>query len=308
MPDTVLVILILGGIGVLCGILIFVVNRVLPKEPGSLKKAQEILENLPNMNCGACGFPGCFAYAQALAEDKNTFFSNTCATVMQQEDMLHKLEEILDIKMDPSVIDKKAVVKCFGNSKPAGRYNGIKTCRSASKIAGGSRVCPYGCLGYGDCVRVCPNGAIYIDPENKVAVVDPGKCNGCGLCVKECPRHLIELVPSNTNIIFRCSYEAPRNIPNRPKCDLGCLGCKKCFKVCENGAILWNEEKAMPEFDMSKCVMCGKCIEVCPHNRLIALSNITKKQDPCTPDSKESVVSQKEESKTPEKQNDIILQ
>ena len=65
---------ILTAIGIACGVLIYVANRVLPSEPESLKKAEEVSENLPGMNCGACGYPGCFAYAQALSEDKDVFF------------------------------------------------------------------------------------------------------------------------------------------------------------------------------------------------------------------------------------------
>ncbi|GAG64853.1 unnamed protein product, partial [marine sediment metagenome] len=114
--NTGLIILILSSIGIICGILIFLVNRFLPKEAETLRKAEEISARLPGINCGACGFPGCFAYAQELAKDKNKFFTSTCATVLQEPDMLKKLEKILDIEVDPSKINKKAVVHCYGNS------------------------------------------------------------------------------------------------------------------------------------------------------------------------------------------------
>jgi len=125
-----LIIIILSAIGIVYGILIFLVNRFLPKEPQSLKKSEEISVHLPGVNCGACGFPGCFAYAQALAKDKNTFFSNTCAPILQEPGMLKDLEKILDIEVDPSKINKKAVVHCYGNSGVIGDYSGIKTCRA----------------------------------------------------------------------------------------------------------------------------------------------------------------------------------
>ncbi|MFZ3107082.1 MAG: 4Fe-4S dicluster domain-containing protein [Candidatus Hydromicrobium sp.] len=230
------------------------------------------------MNCGACGFPGCFAYAQALAKDKNTFFTNTCATVLQEPGMLKVLEKTLGIEVDSSKINKKAVVRCYGNSGVIGNYSGIKTCNAASKLLGGYKECPYGCLGLGDCIAVCPNGAISIDEKMNVAVIDPDKCIGCGLCVKECPIGIIKLVPANANIVYLCSYQSLKNIPGREKCDVGCLHCKKCFKACENGAIIWNEEKAIPEFDFTRCTLCGKCIEACPHDRLIELSNVALKE------------------------------
>ena len=276
--NTGLIILILSSIGIICGILIFLVNRFLPREAETLRKAEEIAERLPGINCGACGFPGCFAYAQELAKDKNKFFTSTCATVLQEPDMLKKLEKVLDIEVDPSKINKKAVVHCYGISGVIGDYSGIKTCKAASNLLGGYRTCPYGCLGLGDCVAVCPNDAITIDEKRKVAVIDPDKCTGCGLCVAKCPKNIIYLVPADANIVYLCSYESIRNIPGREKCDEGCLHCRKCFKACENEAIIWNEEKAIPVFDFSKCTLCGECIKACPHNRLIELSNIYKKE------------------------------
>ena len=269
---------ILGGIGLLCGVLIFVVHRVLPKEPESLRKTEEVSECLPGMNCGACGYPGCFAYAQALVKDKDIFFTSTCATVLQEPEMLEGLEKLLDLEIDASEMDKKAVVKCYGNSKWLGQYTGVRSCKAASNLAGGPKECPYGCLGFGDCIEVCPVDAIHIDEKENVAVADPDKCTGCGLCVKECPRNIIELVQSYANIVFLCNYGSLKNIPGRKKCDRGCLRCRKCFKVCENDAVIWNEERGIPEFDFSNCTLCGKCIEVCPHDRLVELSDIVLKE------------------------------
>ncbi len=269
---------ILSAIGIVCGILIIVANRVLPKEPESLRKAEEVSKYLPGINCGACGYPGCFAYAQALSEDKDVFFKSTCATVLQEPEMLKGLERLLGIEIDTSKMDKKAVVRCFGNSRWMGEYAGVKSCKAADKVSGGPRECPFGCLGFGDCVAVCPNDAICIDEKQGVAVVDPDKCTGCGLCVKECPRNIIELVQSYANIVFLCNYQSLRNVPGWKKCDLGCLHCKKCFKICENDAIIWNDERGIPEFDFSKCTLCGKCIEICPHNCLVELSDIVLKE------------------------------
>jgi electron transport complex protein RnfB len=292
---SILTITILSAIGVGCGILIFLVYRFLPKESVSVKKIEEISACLPGANCGACGFPGCFAYAQALEKDKNTFFTNTCATVLQEPKMLKDLEKILGIEVDSSKINKKAVVHCHGNSDAIGDYTGIKSCKVATKLVGGNKRCPYGCLGYGDCVAVCPNNAITIDNKLNVAVIDPDKCIGCGLCIKECPMGIIKLVPAKANIVYQCNYESLKNIPGRERCDMGCLHCKKCFKACESGAIIWDEEKSVPNFDFSKCIMCGKCIEACPRNRLIELSNVTSKKK--SPD----IEKDKEKSKEPVK-------
>ncbi|GAI41402.1 unnamed protein product, partial [marine sediment metagenome] len=33
-------------------------------------------------------------------------------------------------------------------------------------------------------------------------------------------------------------------------------------------AIVWNKERAIPEFDIEKCTLCHKCIEACEQNTL----------------------------------------
>jgi Na+-translocating ferredoxin:NAD+ oxidoreductase subunit B len=272
--STGLIIIILSSIGIACGILIFLVNRFLPKEPASLRRAQEIEKYLPGANCGACGYPGCFAYAQALAEDKDIFLKNPCSMTLQDPVMLEGLENVLGIKIDSSAMRKKAVVRCWGDPDMVGDYKSIETCRAASKLVGGFKNCPYGCLGLGDCVEVCPVNAISIDTERHVAVIDKDKCTGCGLCVEECPMNVIELIPADTKIVLLCSYESLKNVSGRKRCDRGCIHCKKCFKACEYGAIIWNEEKAIPEFDNDKCTLCGECIKACPTNSLVEVSKI----------------------------------
>ncbi|MBE6030903.1 MAG: 4Fe-4S dicluster domain-containing protein [Clostridiales bacterium] len=43
------------------------------------------------------------------------------------------------------------------------------------------------CEGCGACMRKCPNGAIFWDPENGLARVNPDKCLTCGYCAPVCP-------------------------------------------------------------------------------------------------------------------------
>ena len=57
-------------------------------------------------------------------------------------------------------------------------------------------------------------------------------------------------------------------VRSREKCDVGCIHCRKCFKSCEDEAIVWNKERAIPEFDIEKCTLCHKCIDVCEQNTL----------------------------------------
>ena len=78
-------------VGLFCGIAIYMAHRFLPAENPKLKKAEKIYSSLPGFNCGACGSAGCFAYAQALAEDKDTLTKHPCMSLMQDEKSVEDL-------------------------------------------------------------------------------------------------------------------------------------------------------------------------------------------------------------------------
>jgi len=196
--------------------------------------------------------------------------------VLQDLEKLKQLEKALGITLDASAMLKKALAHCNGNSEIICDYSGVNTCKAAAQLLSGYKKCPYACLGLSDCVEVCPEDAISIDPEKNVAVVDTEKCTGCGLCVTECPQNLIELVPARTKIAFQCNYKPLRNVPGREKCDFGCIHCRKCFKACEDEAIEWNKETALPEFNQEKCTLCLKCIEACEPTTLADFTKAKK--------------------------------
>lgn len=269
-----IIIVILTAIALGLGLLIYFVNKVVPVKVEGIEKTEEIAVLLPGMNCGACGRPGCFAFAQALSANPELMAEGRCAVALQDEQKRQALEQALGVTLDTSAMMKKALVHCNGNSGAIYSYSGVETCKGAAQLLGGDRQCPYACLGLGDCVAVCPQGAISIRPENGSAVVDPETCTGCGLCLPECPHNLIKLVQAGTKIAFLCSYAPLRDIPGRGKCALGCIHCRKCLNSCEDEAIVWNKEWAVPEFDIEKCTLCLKCIEVCPQHTLVEFSGI----------------------------------
>ena len=257
------IIIILTAIGLACGLIIYLAYIKVPHKVKGIEKIEEINKALPGMNCGACGYAGCFAYAQELAKNAGLVTKTPCTIVLQDPEALCCLEKALDISLDAQALSKKALIHCSGKSGVIYNYSGIESCKAAAQLWGGYKKCPYACLGLGDCLQVCPQDAISIDKESGIAVIDREKCTGCGLCVTECPQNLIELVPAGTKIAFRCSYEPLRDIPGREKCEYGCIHCRKCFKACQEEAITWNKEKAVPEFDIDKCTLCRKCIEAC---------------------------------------------
>ena len=263
-----LTVIILTTIALGLGIVIYVINRTVPTKVQGIEKTEEIAGILPGINCGACGHPGCFGYAQALTKDADLILKTPCTIALQDTEGRERLEKALGVTIDTSEMSKKALIHCNGNSEVVHNYSGVETCKGATQLLRGYKKCPYACLGLGDCLEVCPQDAISIKPENGVAVIDTEKCTGCGLCLTECPQNLIELVPAGTKIAFLCNYAPLRDIPGREKCDAGCIHCRKCERSCEDEAIVWNKERAIPEFDIEKCTLCRKCIEVCEQNTL----------------------------------------
>ncbi len=270
-------IIVLTLIGIGCGIIIYIAYVKIPHKVKGLDKIEEISGALPGMNCGACGFAGCFAYAQELAKNPDIITQSPCSVAMQNPDAVKCLEKSLCISLDAAAMCKKAVIHCGGNSEVIYDYSGAKSCKAAAQLWGGYKKCPYACLGFGDCAKACPQGGIVIDKEKGIAVIDRTQCTGCGLCAAECPQNLIELMPADTKVAFQCNYEPLKNIPGRGKCESGCIHCRKCFNACEYEAIIWNKLKAVPEFDVEKCTLCGKCIEACPQNTLAFATPVAAK-------------------------------
>jgi len=271
---------VLVVIGAVCGLLIYFAYTKVPQKVKGLEKADELKSILPGTNCGACGRPSCFAYAQAVSQEPGLVAKTPCAFVLQDPESLGRLEKALGITLDASEMSKKALVHCSGNSEIIYNYSGVETCKAAAQLLSGYKKCPFACLGLEDCLEVCPVDAISIDPEKNVAVVDPRLCTGCGLCVTECPLNLIELVPARTKIAFLCNYKPLRDIPGRERCDFGCTHCRKCFKACEDEAIEWDKETALPVFNQERCTLCHKCIEVCEQNTLADFTRWEKEPEP----------------------------
>jgi len=44
-----------------------------------------------------------------------------------------------------------------------------------------------------NCYFFCPEGAVTLDPVNRIRTVDFQHCKGCGTCVKACPRNVVEM-------------------------------------------------------------------------------------------------------------------
>ncbi len=223
---------------------------------------------LPSANCGACGYPGCEQYAEAiLSRDESITLCKPGGAEVSK-----KIAQVLGKSIEVSHHRIVAVVLCSGgnSAKDEFVYEGIKRCDIANKFYEGQKLCKYGCLGFGDCVEVCPFDAIYINKYG-VAEVDPMKCTGCGLCLKACPKNIIKLVPCNYQVHILCSSK-DKGVKVKQICSVGCIGCGICVKSCPIKDIELKENLAVMKYD--KCDNCGVCIEKCPTKCIIDVSKV----------------------------------
>ena len=256
MLDIIIPIGILFGIAVVCAVLLTLANKYFGVKED--ETAVAIRDCLPGANCGACGYSGCDGYAKALA-DKSCAVTNLC--VPGGDNTAREIAAILGVEA-VDVVEKVAYVSCNGTCEAAQKkyeYRGLSSCRAANMVYSGDKVCGFACLGYGDCVAVCPKGAIAI--ENGVARINPRKCIGCGICVRECPNSIIHLINDTTRVVVECSNR-DKGALTRKYCSNGCIGCMKCQKACPSGAIKVVDNLAV--IDYSLCTGCAECVAVCP--------------------------------------------
>ena len=190
MNGILLAVIIVSVIGAVAGIGLSIASVVL--EVPQDEKMLAVREALPGANCGGCGYSGCDAYAEAVA--KGEAATNLCAP--GGADALAEISKIMGVEAG-EFIEKTAYVRCNGgceNTTKKFEYRGVSSCAALAGYLGGDNSCSFGCLGLGDCVKVCQNQGIRIN-ANGIAEANPDLCNGCGSCALICPRGVIDLVP-----------------------------------------------------------------------------------------------------------------
>jgi len=247
--------LTLGFLGLLFGFGLAMASKKLTVQVDP--RLEKLHGLLPGSNCGACGGAGCFGFAQDLLSGKRSL----SACQVTEEAVKKQIAKLLGQDLETEV-KKVATLHCFGGLKVKDRfiYDGIKECVAANLVLGGPKACVFGCLGFGDCARVCPFGAIKMSDEG-LPVVDEKKCKACNKCVDICPKKLFSLIPLDKKVYVACSSQDIGK-ETRLICPVGCIACRKCEQVCPEDAIHVVDNLAI--IDYNKCTSCGKCVEVCP--------------------------------------------
>ncbi len=262
-------VLAISGIAVAAAVILyFVAQKFKVIEDPRIDLVSEVL---PGANCGGCGFAGCRNFAEGCV--KADSLEKLYCPVGGNECM-KKVAEILGMvaaEKPPQV----AVVRCSGTSNNCQRvtkYDGAPSCSIAHSLFCGETNCQYGCLGLGDCVKVCQFGAIEIDGMTGLPKVIDEKCTACGACVKSCPRLIIELrkkYPKDRKIFVSCMNKDKGGTAKKI-CTVACTGCTLCVKECKFDAI--KVENFLAYIDFNKCTLCRKCAAVCPQGAILEIN------------------------------------
>ena len=202
------------------------------------------LEALPGANCGACGYAGCNAYAEAVATAGETI--TKCPVGGQ--DTMNGRGGVMGVEASTAV---EHVVRRMGRgtaslARDKAHDDGPTSCAVQDLVSGGSKACQWGCLGGGDCVDVCNFGALEMGPDGLPVVYDD-LCTACAACVTACPRDLFELHPITREFFVFCkNHDDPKTA--KDVCDVACTGCTICARNSE-GAITMVDNLAVIDHD-----------------------------------------------------------
>ena len=213
--------LIIGVLIMLLVIIILIASKYLKvQEDKSIPHVEGLL---PGSNCGACGTPGCHAFAEKLVLGETQ--PSACTQVNVDE--MTKIAQYLGVNAGEQ-IKKVARIACAGGTNVAytkAHYVGVKSC-SAAEISGVGKDCAWGCLGLADCEAVCTYGAITMN-EHGLPVVNEDLCTACGDCVDSCPKQLFSIVPV-TNYLWVACKNLQKGQGVLQECEVACTACENC--------------------------------------------------------------------------------
>ncbi|MGF1509831.1 MAG: RnfABCDGE type electron transport complex subunit B [Myxococcota bacterium] len=256
----------LGALTFLLASLLVLANRKLyVQEDPRIDVVEDLL---PHANCGACGYPGCRPFAEALVGGE---VSPGKCTVSSEEGR-SQIAMFLGVAVG---VEEKRVARlaCAGGTNVARNhafYRGMASCRAAAQVAGGGKGCFWGCLGLGDCEQVCDFDAISMN-KHELPVVDVDRCTACEDCVEVCPKDLFSIQPLSHRLWVQCkSLEKGDELIE--DCEVACTACGRCamdapesvtmqgnlpvinysrpqkkeaIDRCPTGAIVWFQDEAV---------------------------------------------------------------
>ncbi|MBU2489243.1 MAG: FAD-dependent oxidoreductase, partial [Proteobacteria bacterium] len=180
-------ILFMLALGAAAGLLLSVASRVfyVYEDP----RVARVEAAMAGANCGGCGFAGCSAAASAVVGGEAP--ANIC--IVGGQESAQNVAAIMGLEAG-SAEPSRSYNFCTGGSRAENLffYEGAPSCRALAGMYGGKLQCKIGCMGYGDCVKVCAFDAIALGPDG-FPVVDEKKCVACGACERACPKGILRI-------------------------------------------------------------------------------------------------------------------
>lgn len=227
-------------------------------------RISEVEDLLPGTNCGACGTPGCRAFALAVIDGVKV---PSACTVMGPEEV-GDVASYLGVDAGDTV---KVVARllCAGGIDVApykADYQGMESCAAAVAVTGGGKGCPWGCVGYADCAVSCDFDAITMSATG-LPVVDIDLCTACNDCVEACPLDLFVLMPADQHLVVQCKNllngEAATDV-----CSVACNACARCVQDAGPGLIEMIDGLAIIDYDKIRLENL-EAIERCPTGAIV---------------------------------------
>lgn len=265
-PSVVLVsVAILGGLGLTFGALIALANARMKvwEDP----RIDAVSDLLPGANCGACGFAGCRAFAEAVIKGETP--PAEC-TVMSEGER-DEVAAYLGVDAGEAT-PRVARLLCAGSSAVApwkADYLGIGSCGAAAAVSGGGKGCAWGCLGLGDCAVACDFEAITMSAFG-LPVVDPERCTACEDCVEACPLGLFTILPADAHLLVQCKNLLEGDDATEV-CEVACNACTRCVSDAAPGLIHMEKGLAVVDYDRIETEN-PKAVERCPTGAIVWLN------------------------------------
>ena len=253
----------LGGLTILLSGLLIVANKKLDVHEDP--RIDIVEEMLPHANCGACGYPGCRPFAEALVT--NDTLPGKC-TVSSEEGRVQIARFLgVDVGAQEKIVARLACAGGINVARNRALYKGMGTCRAASVVTGGGKGCFWGCLGLADCEVSCDFDAISMNAFF-LPVVDEDKCTACNDCVEICPKGLFSLHPASHRLWVTCkNQEFGDEILE--DCEVACTACGRCALDAPGNLVTMQNN--LPVVDYSQNHGTRVPIERCPTGAIVWL-------------------------------------
>ena len=257
---------IMIGLGtVLASVLAWAGTRLYVYEDPRIGRVEEML---PGANCGACGEPGCRAFAERVVGGDATPGGCTVSSEGERTEIASYLG--VDVGAGERWVARLACAGGTNVARQRASYLGLGTCRAATLVAGGGKGCAWACLGFGDCEVVCDFDAITMDAHG-LPVVDVDRCTACNDCVEICPRDLFSLQPVSRRLWVSCSNrlfgEEAEN-----ECEVACTACGLCAADAAENVIAMVENLAIVDYDYNDLAS-PEAIDRCPTGAIVWLTD-----------------------------------